>query len=221
MKKINIAIDGPAGSGKGTVAKIVAKKLDYRYIDTGVMYRLLTYLMIKDNISVEDDEKIKELLIDKFDYEIKDDKVYFNNKDVTLDLRSKEVNALISPVARKPYVRKFMVQLQQNIASEKGVVMDGRDISSVVMPDAELKIYLDASLEERARRRYIDEVNKGGNMTFEEVKKSVANRDYNDLEVNKTLVKCVDSVEIDSTNTTVDEVVSKVLSLVKERVSND
>lgn len=221
MKKINIAIDGPAGSGKGTVAKIVAKKLDYRYIDTGVMYRLLTYLMIKDNISVEDDEKIKELLIDKFDYEIKDDKVYFNNKDVTLDLRSKEVNALISPVARKPYVRKFMVELQQNIASEKGVIMDGRDISSVVMPDAELKIYLDASLEERARRRYLDEVNKGGNMTFEEVKKSVANRDYNDLEVNKTLVKCVDSVVIDSTNTTVDEVVSKVLSLVKERVNND
>lgn len=221
MKKINIAIDGPAGSGKGTVAKIVAKKLDYRYIDTGVMYRLLTYLMIKDNISVEDDEKIKELLIDKFDYEVKDDKVYFNNKDVTLDLRSKEVNALISPVARKPYVRKFMVELQQNIASEKGVVMDGRDISSVVMPDAELKIYLDASFEERARRRYVDEVNKGGNMTFEEVKKSVANRDYNDLEVNKTLVKCVDSVVIDSTNTTVDEVVSKVLSLVKERVSND
>ncbi len=221
MKKINIAIDGPAGSGKGTVAKIVAKKLDYKYIDTGVMYRLLTYLIIKDNINVDNDEKIKELLINKFDYEVKDDKVYFNSKDVTLDLRSKEVNALISSVARKPYVRKFMVELQQNIASEKGVVMDGRDITSVVMPDAELKIYLDASLDERARRRYIDEVNKGGNMTFEEVKKSVANRDYNDLEVNKTLIKCVDSVVIDSTNTTVDEVVNKVLSLVKERVSND
>ncbi len=221
MKKINIAIDGPAGSGKGTVAKIVAKKLNYKYIDTGVMYRLLTYLIIKDKINIDDDEKIKEHLIDKFDYEVKDDKVYFDNKDVTLDLRSKEVNALISPVARKPYVRKFMVELQQNIASEKGVVMDGRDITSVVMPDAELKIYLDASLDERARRRYIDEVNKGGNMTFEEVKKSVANRDYNDLEVNKTLVKCVDSVVIDSTNTTVDEVVNKVLSLVKERVSND
>lgn len=221
MKKINIAIDGPAGSGKGTVAKIVAKKLNYKYIDTGVMYRLLTYLIIKDKINIDDDEKIKEYLIDKFDYEVKDDKVYFDNKDVTLDLRSKEVNTLISPVARKPYVRKFMVELQQNIASEKGVVMDGRDITSVVMPDAELKIYLDASLDERARRRYIDEVNKGGNMTFEEVKKSVANRDYNDLEVNKTLVKCVDSVVIDSTNTTVDEVVNKVLSLVKERVSND
>ena len=221
MKKINIAIDGPAGSGKGTVAKIVAKKLNYKYIDTGVMYRLLTYLIIKDKINIDDDEKIKEYLIDKFDYEVKDDKVYFDNKDVTLDLRSKEVNTLISPVARKPYVRKFMVELQQNIASEKGVVMDGRDITSVVMPDSELKIYLDASLDERARRRYIDEVNKGGNMTFEEVKKSVANRDYNDLEVNKTLVKCVDSVVIDSTNTTVDEVVNKVLSLVKERVSND
>lgn len=221
MKKINIAIDGPAGSGKGTIAKIIAKELGYTYIDTGVMYRLLTYLIIKNNVDINDDEKINDILINEFDYEIDNEKIYFNGEDVTLKLRSKEVNSLISPVSGKQYVRKFLVSLQQGIASEKGVVMDGRDIGSVVMKDAELKIYLDASLDERARRRYKDELNKGSNMTFEEVKKSVANRDYKDIEVNKTLVKCEDSVVIDCTYTTVEEVVNKVLSLVKERTNCD
>ena len=219
--KINIAIDGPAGSGKGTVARLVAEKLGYLYVDTGAMYRLLTYLMIKNNVKFEDDEKINELLINEFDYEIIDRRMICNNEDVTEKIRSKEVNDMVSFVAGKPFVRKFMVELQKNLASEKGVVMDGRDITSVVLKDAELKIYLDADFEERVKRRYVEETKKGKNSTIEQVREIIRIRDDNDINGNKTLVKGEDSVVVDTTTTTVEEAVNKVYELAKERINND
>jgi len=219
--KINIAIDGPAGSGKGTVAKLVAEKLGYLYVDTGAMYRLLTYLMIKNNIEFNDDERINDLLINEFDYEIIDGRMICDDEDVSEKIRSKEVNEIVTFVAGKQYVRNFLVDLQKNLASEKGVVMDGRDITSVVLKDAELKIYLDADFEERAKRRHLEEVRKGKNSTFEEVKEIIKLRDYNDMMNNKTLVKSEDAIVVDTTHATVEEVVDKVYELAKERINND
>lgn len=221
MKKINIAIDGPAGSGKGTIAKLIAKKLDYLYIDTGMMYRLLTLLIIKNNIEITDDKSITDLLINEFDYVIENERVFFKGEDVSEKIRSDEVNRLVSIVAGKKYVRSFMVDLQKNIASEKGVVMDGRDITSVVLKDAELKIYLDADFEERVKRRYEEEINKGRNSSIEEVRVIIKNRDYNDIVNNKTLVRAEDAIVVDTTHVAIDEVVSRVYELAKERISND
>ena len=219
--KINIAIDGPAGSGKGTVAKLIAEKLGYLYVDTGAMYRLLTYLMIKNNLSINEDEKINDLLINEFDYEIIDGRMICNGEDVTEKIRDKDVNALVTFVAGKQYVREFLVELQKNIASEKGVVMDGRDITSVVLKDAELKIYLDADFEERVKRRYNEEIKKGKNSTLDEVRNIIKLRDDNDMNNNKTLVKSDDSVVVDTTKTTVEEAVGQVYKLAKERIGND
>ena len=219
--KINIAIDGPAGSGKGTVAKLVAEKLGYLYVDTGAMYRLLTYLMIKNNVKFDDDEEINDLLINEFDYEIVNGRMICNEEDVTEKIRSKEVNKIVSLVAGKQYVRKFMVELQKGIAGEKGVVMDGRDITSVVLKDAELKIYLDADFEERVRRRHLEEIKKGKNSTLEEVRKMMQERDDNDINNNKTLVKGEDCVVVDTTKTNVEEAVNKVYELAKEVINND
>ena len=221
MKKINIAIDGPAGSGKGTVAKLVAKKLGYLYVDTGVMYRLLTYLLLVNNVNVNDNEKINTIMINDFKYEIIDEKVYYNGVDVSLEIRSKEVNEIVSVVAGKDYVRKFMVDMQKKLASKKGVVMDGRDITSVVLKDAELKIYLDASFEKRVERRYNEEVKKNMGTTLEEVRNIIESRDYKDSVINKVLVRSEDSILVDTTDTTVDEAVFRVLELAKERINND
>ena len=221
MRKINIAIDGPAGSGKGTVAKQVAKKLGYLYVDSGIMYRLLTYLIIKKKVSFDDKQKINDILINDFDYEIKDDRVYYNDEDVNDELRGIEVSEKVSLVAKEQYIRKFLVSLQKEIASIKGVVMDGRDITSVVMKDAEVKIYLDADIEMRAKRRYEQLINSGKKVSIEEVRKNIASRDYESKEVAKTLVVTEDSIVIDSTNLSVEEVVSKIVSLARERIKND
>lgn len=221
MKKINIAIDGPAGSGKGTVARLIAKELDYLYVDSGVMYRLLTYLVIQNKVDVNDDKAIEDILINEFNYQIKEEKIYFNNTDVTQQIRSKQVNELVSIIAGKKYVRKFIVNLLQNLAQKKGVVMDGRDIASVVLKDAELKIYLDASFEKRVERRYLEEVKKKMETSIEEVRNIIASRDYKDAIVNKALVKDEDSILVDTTDTTVEQAVNKVLKLAKERINND
>ena len=219
--KINIAIDGPAGSGKGTVAKLIAEKLGYLYVDTGAMYRLLTYLMIKNNVSINEDEKINDLLINEFDYDIVNGRMSCNDEDVTEKIRDKDVNSLVTFVAGKQYVREFLVELQKNIASEKGVVMDGRDITSVVLKDAELKIYLDADFEERVKRRYNEEIKKGKNSTIDEVRNIIRLRDDNDMNNNKTLVKSDDSIVVDTTKTTVEEAVEQVYKLAKEKIGND
>lgn len=221
MHKINIAIDGPAGSGKGTVSKLVAKMLGYLYVDSGIMYRLLTYLIIKNKVGFCEDDKIKEILINEFDYEIKDERIFYNDEDITDDLRGMEVSEKVSLVAAKMYVREFLVKLQKEIASEKGIVMDGRDITSVVMKDAELKIYLDAEFEERVRRRYLQMLDNGKKVNIDDVRENMARRDYESIEVAKTLVVVEDAVVIDSTHLNTEEVVNKIVELARERSSND
>ena len=221
MRKINIAIDGPAGSGKGTVAKLVAKELGYFYVDSGIMYRLLTYLILKNDVSFEDEDAILDILINEFDYEIKDERVYFEDEDITDELRGMRVSEKVAIVAGKQYIRDFLVKLQKEIASEKGIVMDGRDITSVVMKDAELKIYLDADFEERVRRRYVQLLEKNKDTDIEVVRENIRRRDFESIEVTKTLVVTGDAIVIDSTHISSEEVVKRIVELAKERVNND
>ena len=218
MKKINIAIDGLAGSGKSTVAKIVAKKLGYNYIDTGSMYRSVAYLMNKNNISYEDNESIKELLNSNFDYVYKNPEVILNNEDVTLKIRTPEVNATLPKIVANPIIRSALVSKQQEMGKNRGVIMDGRDIASVVLKDAELKIYQIADLEVRAKRRHKENLEKGIESNYQEVLDNLEKRDYVDTYVSKALVKVDDAIVLDTTNMSIDEVVDKIISLVSERV---
>lgn len=218
MKKINIAIDGVAGSGKSSVARQVAQILDYYYLDTGSMYRCVAYLLLKHNINPKKEEKIKELLDNNFEYKFQDFKVYLNGEDVTLKIRSKEVNEMTPNIVHLPFVRSFLVKKQQEIGKGKGIVMDGRDIGSVVLKDAELKLYLHASLEERADRRYKENLEKGIKADYQEILDNLKKRDYVDMYVSKALVKVEDAIDIDTTNLNMNEVIEYIVKLAKERM---
>ena len=218
MKKINIAIDGVSGSGKSTVAKLLAKRLGYTYIDTGSMYRCVAYLALKNNIDPMDEKKVCDLLENNFDYQIEDTKFFLNGEDVTLVIRTSEVNAMLPNVVHLPYVRAFLVKKQQEMGKKKGVIMDGRDIASVVLKDAELKIYQTADLDTRALRRYKENQEKGIDSDFEEVKANLEKRDYVDTYVSKALVKVDEAIELDTTNMSIDEVCNYIMNLVEKRV---
>lgn len=218
MKKINIAIDGLAGSGKSSVAKVIAKKLGYTYIDTGSMYRCVAYLLVTNKISPKNDDKIKKVLEEKYNYEYVNGEVILNGENVTVKIRSKEVNEMLPNVVPNPIVRSVMVSKQQEMGKKRGVIMDGRDIASVVLKDAELKIYQIADLSVRADRRYKENLEKGINTSYEDVLKNLEHRDYVDTYVSKALVKVEDAIVIDTTNMSFDEVVNYILKLVEERV---
>jgi len=218
MKKINIAIDGVSGSGKSTIAKLLAKRLGYTYIDTGSMYRCVAYLVIENHIDPNDEVKVLDLLENNYDYQIKDSKFYLNGVDVTLTIRTSEVNAMLPNIVHLPYVRAFLVKKQQEMGKKKGVIMDGRDIASVVLKDAELKIYQVADLHTRALRRHKENQEKGIVSDFEEVKANLEKRDYVDMYVSKALVKVEDAIEIDTTNMNIEEVCSYIMSLVEKKV---
>lgn len=218
MEKINIAIDGPAGAGKSTIAKLVAKKLNYDYIDTGAMYRALTYLLINEKIDLNDEKEVVRTLTEKFEFRFDKERVILNKKDITIFLRSKEINQNVSSIVTNKEVRKYMVNKQSQLGKNKGVVMDGRDIASVVLKDAELKIFLTASIDSRAQRRFLENKEKGMEMPYQEVFENLEKRDYIDTYVSKALVKTDDAIEIDSTNMSIDQVVEKVISLKKGKV---
>lgn len=218
MRKINVAIDGVAGSGKSSVAKIVAKRLNYRYIDTGSMYRCVAYLLVKNNINPEDEKNIKEILENSYDYRVVDSKIILNDEDVTLLIRTNEVNEMLPNIVAKSFVRKFLVEKQQKMGENKGVVMDGRDIGSVVLKDAEVKIYQVASVESRAKRRYEENLEKGIASSYEEILENLEKRDYIDKYVSKALVKVEDAIELDTTNMTLEEVCDFIYELVLKRV---
>ena len=218
MKKINIAIDGVAGSGKSTVARLVAENLGYTYIDTGSMYRCVAYLLVKNNVNPSNENEFKELLYNNYDYKYENYRVIFNNEDVTLKIRSNEVNEMLPHIVAVPFVRKFLVEKQQKMGEEKGIVMDGRDITSVVLKDAELKIYQTATIKSRADRRYKENIEKGINSNYEEIYKNLETRDYTDKFVSKALVKVEDAIELDTTNMSIDEVVKTILELAKKKV---
>ena len=213
---IVIAIDGPAGSGKGTLAKKLSEKFNLINIDTGATYRCVALKVLNSNISLDDTESI--INISKnIDIELKSDgRVFLDGIDVTKEIRSKEVTSIVSPISSIVKVRENLVEIQRKIAKGNNVVMEGRDITTVVLPDAKYKIYLDASLESRAERRYKENIEKGINMTYEEVYDSIQKRDYNDMhkEVG-SLTRTDEQVYIDTTNLTIDEEVEIIEKLIK------
>ena len=211
-----VAIDGPAGSGKGTIASLLSKKLNLVNIDTGATYRCVALASLRNNLTLDDKEEIIKLS-GEIDIKIDlDNKVYLNGEDVTDLIRSKEVTNIVSPISSIVEVRKNMVDLQRKMASNYDVVMEGRDITTVVFPNANYKFYLDASLEERVKRRIKQNKEKGIDMTYEEVYENIKARDYNDShkEVG-ALKRCDDQVYIDSTNMTIDEVVNKFIEVIE------
>lgn len=217
-KKIAIAIDGPAAAGKSTVAKIVAYELSYIYIDTGAMYRALTLKATNQSLALEDETSLAKLLQDtKIELKQSNEgqRVLLDGEDVTLEIRSQIVTNNVSYVAKHKAIREEMVARQQSLANYRGVVMDGRDIGTHVLPDAEVKIFLIASVEERAKRRYEENVQKGFPSDLEELKKEIEQRDLIDSKREVApLLKAEDAIEIDTTSLTIDQVAQKILEAV-------
>ena len=214
MHKI-VAIDGPAGSGKGTIAKIISERCNLVNIDTGATYRCVALKALNNGLTVDNKKEIIELSknIDiKF---TQDGKVFLDGKEVTDDIRSKEVTSIVSPVSGIVEVRENMVELQRKLAGDNDVILEGRDITTVVFPNANYKFYLDASLEERANRRYKQNMEKGIDMSYEEIKESISARDYNDMhkEVG-SLTRTDDQVYIDSTKLSIEEVADIIFKVV-------
>lgn len=222
MKKLlSIAIDGPAGAGKSTVAKQVAERLSFIYIDTGAMYRALTYKALSLEADLNDGVALESVLHKTQIELVKTEDgqtVYLDGKDVSEEIRSAEVTNNVSFVARQKEVRIEMVKRQQQLAESGGVVMDGRDIGTHVMPNAELKIFLIASVDERARRRYEENLAKGFPADFELLKSEISLRDKRDSEREAApLRKAEDAIELDTTSMTIEEVVSCILHYAEER----
>lgn len=218
MKQIQIAIDGPASSGKSTVAKIIAKDFDYTYLDTGAMYRAATYLALKNDLSAEKWSEIVALL-DTYPVSFGRDKngeqlVFVGDVDVTHPIRENEVTNNVSWVSAIPEVREKLVDLQREIAAQGGIVMDGRDIGTVVLPHAELKIFLVASVEERAERRYKENREKGIPTNLETLKKEIAERDYKDSHRAVSPLKpAADAIHFDTTGVGI----AKVVAFIEEK----
>lgn len=216
-----VGIDGPAGSGKGTVTKKVANRMNLINIDTGITYRCVALKILMENIKIEDESKIIQIA-KKIDLKIVNkengDEVFLDNEDVTQQIRSKEVSAIVSQVSSIKEVRHEMINLQRKLAEDKDIIMEGRDICTYVFPNADVKIYLDASIEERAKRRYEENITKGIDMSYEEVYESIKKRDYNDIHKEMgALKKAEDSIIIDTTRLSIDEVVDKIVQIIEEK----
>ncbi|MBQ7995579.1 MAG: (d)CMP kinase [Bacilli bacterium] len=219
MKKcVAIAIDGPAAAGKSTVAKLVAKALNMTYIDTGAMYRAVTWATINAGLDPKKEEDAKTLLPGlKIDL-MEDGRVFCNGNDVTKIIREPIVSGNVSYIAAMKSVRLALIDMQRELAKSKSVVMDGRDIGSYVLPDAEVKIFQIASVETRAQRRFIENQSKGIDTTYEEVEEEVRKRDYIDSHRDfDPLVAAEDSIEIDTSFMTIQEVVDAILKVIKEK----
>lgn len=218
-KKIQIAIDGPASAGKSTVAKILAKKNGYIYCDTGAMYRALTLAAINNKIDMDSEEALMSLLSQlsiSFTQEKDGQHVHLNEKDVTNEIRSNDVTNSVSKVSAYKTIREEMVIRQQKFADSSSIVMDGRDIGTVVLPNADLKIFLVASVTERAERRYKENLSKGIESDFEKLKQEIADRDhYDSTRKNSPLVQAEDAILVDTSGLTIDEVVEKIEKLMK------
>ena len=220
MKYVSVAVDGPAGSGKSTITKMVAKSLGFNYVDTGAMYRALTYNFLTNGLDKLEEETIKELL-SKIEFRVEYvegvQHVYVNDEEVSDKIRTAEVSKFTSLFAKSPAVRDFLIDTQRNLAITNNIIMDGRDIASVVLPNADVKIFLTASVEERARRRVLDFERQGiENVDFEKVKEDIKARDWQDENRDiAPLIKVESATLIDTTSLTIDEVVEKMTELVK------
>ncbi|MGA9519270.1 MAG: (d)CMP kinase [Trichococcus sp.] len=220
VKKMNIAIDGPASAGKSTIAKKVAEKLGYIYLDTGAMYRTLTYAALSNGVDLDDEEELHKLLkgirITFSTAENEMQRVFLNEEDVTDSIRSEEVTQNVSLVSSFAKVREEMVSRQKSIARSGGVVMDGRDIGTVVLPDAEVKIFMTATAEERALRRYKENIAKGMTTSLEELTEDMKRRDHLDsTRMISPLKKADDAIVLDSTHLEIDEVVKRILGIIE------
>ena len=234
MKKIIIAIDGYSSTGKSTTAKLVANALQYVYIDTGAMYRAVTYLALQQkflSFSEEGKEKqsideqglliaLKQSAISfRYNSQRGASELYLNGENIEKEIRSMTVATYVSEVAKIPQIRAYLVNLQRQMGEQKGIVMDGRDIGTVVFPEAELKIFMTASEQIRAQRRFEELQQKGEKVTFEQVLKNIQERDYQDTHRTESpLQKAHDAIEIDNSNTTVIEVVSQIVQLAQEKI---
>ena len=230
MKKIIIAIDGYSSTGKSTIAKRVANTLQYVYIDTGAMYRAVTFLALKrgfisegkQTLTIDKDSlliALKQSTI-RFEHnsELGVSEIYLNGQNIEKEIRGLSVASYVSEVAKIPEIRAYLVALQREMGREKGVVMDGRDIGTVVFPEAELKIFMTASEEIRAQRRFLELQQKGEVTTYQEVLQNIQKRDYEDTHRKESpLQKALEAIEIDNSSTTIEEVVQKIVSLVRDK----
>ena len=219
-----VAIDGPAGSGKGTITKLVGEKIGLLNVDTGALYRCVTLYMIENNIKPDDIDAINKML-ESIDISIKrinnEDRFFLNGRDVSKEIRESAVNEKVSPYSQIPEIRKAMTRLERKIGENTDIIMEGRDIGTSVFPDADVKIYLDATPEERAKRRLKQNLEKGISMTYEEVLKAIIQRDNNDK--NRTvdpLRQAEDAIYLDTTELSIDEVVEKVIEIINKKKAN-
>ena len=211
-----IAIDGPSGSGKGTIATLLAKKLNYTYIDTGAMYRCVSLKSIREKIKITEEDKIVDLLKNMDIKLTNEGKVYMDSEDVSDEIRSIEVTNKVSKISSIISLREVMRDKQREYAKKSSIVMEGRDITTEVFPDADYKFYLDASVEERAKRRYLQNKEKGIESTLEEVKKAIEERDFDDMNRPVGALRRTDEqIYIDSSNMTIDEVLNTMLEVIK------
>ncbi|MEK4564841.1 (d)CMP kinase [Alkalihalobacillus sp. FSL R5-0424] len=220
---VNIAIDGPAGAGKSTVAKLVSEELGFLYIDTGAMYRALTFAALREDVNMNSESELSHLLSNCHIQLVVNDEgasVLLNDQDVTKDIRSPEVNQNVSLVSSWEAVRVEMVERQRQLAQKTHSVLDGRDIGTYVLPNAQLKVFLTASVSERARRRHEEQLKKGMPSDYEQLKIDIARRDKLDsTRAFAPLKKAEDAIEIDTTTLSISEVAQAITDLAKERTS--
>ena len=217
---INIAIDGPSGAGKSSIAKILAKKLTYTHLDTGSMYRAVAYKAMMNHLDIENEDVIVDMLKDTDIRLTNDGKIYLDDTDVSDMIRTNEISLLASNVSKHAKVRKDLVSRQHKMALNKGVIMDGRDIGTVVLKDAEVKIFLTASTIKRAQRRYLQNQQLNIASDLDQLIKEIEQRDYQDTHrAASPLVKASDAIEIDSSDLTIDEVIDKILEIVNRKVN--
>lgn len=228
MNKIIIAIDGFSSTGKSTIAKQLAKKLNYIYVDTGAMYRAVTYFALENNLIGDDFfkedalvNKLEEISINfKFNKDAGFAEVYLNGENIEAAIRTLRVSKFVSPVATLSAVRRKLVEQQQLMGKDKGIVMDGRDIGTVVFPDAELKIFMTASAETRAKRRYKELSDRGHKLSYDDVLENVTTRDHIDsTREDSPLIKADDAIEIDNSDLSIEEQLNRLVALAEELIS--
>lgn len=217
---MNIAIDGPAGAGKSTIAKLAAKELGFLYVDTGAMYRSIALYFIENNVSLDDEDAIDNACGNiniEIKYEDGVQQVYLNGKNVSLEIRQEQVGNMASKVAAKKAVRDKLLSLQRDIAADNNVIMDGRDIGTFVLPNAEIKIYLTASVKTRAKRRYDELVSKGESPDINKIEADIEQRDYQDMNREiAPLKQADDAIFLDTSDMNIEQVVAYICNLTKK-----
>ncbi|WP_304083650.1 (d)CMP kinase [Peptostreptococcus stomatis] len=215
MENLVIAIDGPAGAGKSTISKLIAKNLGINYIDTGAMYRAITYKCIKEDIDVNDIQRVVDLC-SRTDVDFVDNYIYLDGQRLNEEIRTLQVSSRVSDVAKIPQVREFLLEKQREIGKRSDVILDGRDVGTHIFPDAKYKFFLNASAQERGRRRYQELIDKGQSVVLEEIIEDIKKRDYIDSTRELApLVKADDAIEVDTTSMTIDQVVTYISDMVR------